>query len=610
MLLIARLRGWAKKILWVDLSRREVKAVRYDGGLARNFIGGRGLAIKLLWDYNPVGVDPLSPANLLVVAAGPLTGVPWPSSSRVVVASKSPLTGGYGDGSIGGRFGVALKAAGYDAIVVAGKCEKPCILHVDKEGRGEIVEAEELWGVDAYRAYDRLVESYGKLAGVLLIGSGGENLVRFATIVSERGRSGGRPGIGAVMGSKLLKAIVVDGDGVPEVFDGDILRKYALQAFEGVRKSSMYASWKEYGTISTIEWANEVGVLPTYNFREGVFEFADRIGGKYMRKIRVRVKGCPLCPMQCGHVVKDCAGCEVELDYENIAMLGSNLGISRLEDAAMLNRLADLYGLDTISLGNVLGFWSETYERGLVGEGVEWGDARGYAKLIADIAARRGIGDLLAEGVARVASKVGGKEFAMHIKGLEVSAYNCHAAPAMALAYATSPIGAHHKDVWVISWEINVGRTSYTRDKVLKVVELQRIRGGMFEVLTVCRFPWVELGLAVARYVRLFQLVTGLNYGVEDFYVVADRVYALVRMYWVRELGGWSIEFDMPPERWFREAPTKGPVKGLRLDRDRFVWMLKEYYRVRGWSEKGVPLPSTLDRLGLSDAVGLAEKLL
>ena len=610
MLFIAKLRGWTKKILWVNLSKREVKVVKYDGKLASEFVGGRGFAIKLLWDYNPTGVDPLSPSNLLIVAAGPLTGTPWPGSSRVVVASKSPLTGGYGDGSIGGRFGAALKAAGYDAIVVVGRCRKPCILHVDGNGRSEIVDAEELWGVDAYRAYDRLVELYGKLAGILLIGPGGENLVRFATIVSERGRSGGRPGIGAVMGSKLLKAIVVEGDGVLEVFDDDVLRRHVLQVFRELKRSPAYEFWREYGTMSTIEWANEVGVLPAYNFREGVFEFADRISGKYMRRIRVRVKGCPICPIRCGHVVRDCEGCEVEIDYENIAMLGSNLGIARLEDAAMLNRLADLYGLDTISLGNVLGFWSEAYEKKLVREGVEWGDVRGYAELIADIAERRGVGDLLADGVARVASRVGGREFAMHVKGLEVSAYNCYAAPAMALAYATSPIGAHHKDAWVISWEIGVGRTSYSRDKVLKVVELQRIRGGMFEVLTVCRFPWVELGLAIDYYVKMFQLVTGLSYSVEDFYVVADRIYALIRMYWVREFGSWSIEFDMPPERWFREAPTQGPIKGLKLDRDKFLWMLREYYRVRGWSEKGIPLPSTLHSLGLNDAIGLAKKLL
>jgi aldehyde:ferredoxin oxidoreductase len=308
--------------------------------------------------------------------------------------------------------------------------------------------------------------------------------------------------------------------------------------------------------------------------------------------------------------VRDIEGQLSELDYENVAMLGSNIGVSRLEEAAYLNRLADMYGLDTISLGNTLGYALEAAERGKLSLDASWGETRKLARIIEDIAFRRGdVGSLLAEGVKRVSERVGETWYAMHVKGLEISAYDCHAAPGMALAYATSPIGAHHKDAWVISWEVQHGRFEYSREKVLKVIELQRIRGGFFETAVACRLPWVELGVALDYYVRMFRAATGLNYTLEDHFTIADRIYTLIRLFWIREHGGWSIEMDMPPERWFREPLTKGPLKGSKLDRDRFLEMLRMYYRERGWSDTGIPLPDTVKKLGLGDeAVALAEK--
>ena len=602
------LAGWSGRILWFDASRGEGREWRYPGEMARMFIGGRGFAAKILWDHLPAGADPLGPRNLFIVAAGPLTGFPGPNLGKVVVAAKSPLTGGYGDGNIGSNAAVAMRQAGWDALVVEGAAEKPSVLVVDERG-GRLEPADDLWGLDTFTAYDRLVERYGRGAGMLLIGPAGENLVRFATVVAQKGRSGGRPGMGAVMGSKKLKAIVfLPGSAMPKPFDEAGLRKAAVEAIRAVKTSPSYGFWMRQGTMMTVEWAQEASVLPAYNFREGVFEGYEGISGSYMEKVRIDLRSCPLCVMACGHVVRDSEGEPVEIDYENIAMLGSNIGISRLEEAALLNRIADMMGMDTISLGGTLAYALEAAERGKLELDASWGETGKIARLALDIAHRRGVGDLLAEGSMRVSRKVGETWYAMHVKGLEVSAYDCHAAPGMALAYATSPIGAHHKDAWLISWEVQHGRMEYSLAKVRKLIEMQRFRGGLFETAVGCRFPVVETGISLEHYVRLFNAATGLGYSLEDHYRVADRIYALIRMIWVREHGGWSIEMDMPPERWFREPLTKGPLRGARLDRDRFIEMLRMYYEERGWAPNGVPRPETLRSLGLGDAAELAER--
>lgn len=599
--------GWSKRILWFDASRGEARTWRYPGEIARMFIGGRGFAAKIIWDHVGAGVDPLGPENLFIVAVGPLTGLPGPNTGKLVVAALSPLTGGYGDGNIGSWASVALRAAGWDAVVVEGRAEKPSVLVVEDD-RAWLEPAEDLWGLDAFTAHDRLVERYGKDAGLLLIGLAGERLVRYATVVAQKGRSGGRPGLGAVMGSKNLKAIVVRGSKKPEVYDEEAYRRAAVEAIKAVKSSPSYEFWMRQGTMMTVEWANEASVLPAYNFREGVFEEYEKLSGAYMERIRVGLRSCPLCVMACGHVILDEEGEEVELDYENVAMLGSNLGIARLEEAAVLNRLADLYGMDTISLGGTLGYALEAAERGKLELGATWGEARKLAEIVKMIAAREGVGDVLAEGTARLAERTGEHWYAMNVKGLEVSAYDCHAAPGMALAFATSPIGAHHKDAWLIGWEVRHGRMDYSAAKVEQLIYMQRFRGGMFESLVACRFPVVETGIGLEHYVYMFNAATGLGYSLDDFFTVADRIYALIRMIWVRERRNWSIEMDMPPERWFREPLTKGPLRGAKLDKERFTDMLRMYYEARGWAANGVPRPETLRRLGLEDAASLAEK--
>ncbi|MEM1641835.1 MAG: aldehyde ferredoxin oxidoreductase family protein [Desulfurococcaceae archaeon] len=601
--------GWWGKVLYVDLTTKRVKEFKLDPSYYTEYIGGRGLAIRLLWDLNPPGVDPFSPYNHVVIATGPLTALPIPSSGKLQVASKSPLTGGYGDGNLGTMASYHLKRTGFDAIVITGSLRKTGYIYVENE-KVEFHDAEELSGLDTFETEKKLVEKHGKNVGILTIGPAAENLVRYATVLSQRGRSGGRPGIGAVLGSKKLKAIVIKGSRDPPVADMKELRRLAEEAYSKILRSDNYEFWIRQGTMATIVWSQKNSVLPTMNFREGVWEYYETISGDLMEKLKIARRGCPYCNMQCGNVVLDLAIEESELDYENVAMLGSNILVEDLRRVAELNKLCDKLGLDTISMGNVIGFYMEASERKLVTEKVEWGDFREAKRLIEDTAYRRGLGSFLAEGVMRMAKALGpeAQQFAIHVKGLEVSAYDCHAAPAMALSYATSPIGAHHKDAWIISYEIATDRLGYTRQKVERLVFLQDVRGGMFESLTTCRLPWVEVGLDLDYYPRFLSAVTGVTWTLEDIRTVAHRIYTLIRAFWVREMQGFQRDYDMPPVRWFKQPLTKGPYTGVKLDYDKYNQMLSWYYELRGWNEKGVPKKETLRKLNLEFTIPVLEK--
>ncbi len=596
--------GWNGRILHVNLNKEKAVADKYDSKMAKNFLGGRGFAAKILWDELKPGIDPLSPENRLVFAAGPLTGFALPSSGKMVVAAKSPLTWGYGDGNIGTYASVQMRKAGYDAVVIEGKAKNPMVSLIRDES-ADFFDARDLWGLGTFETERRLAELYGRTAGVLCIGQAGENLVKYALIVSQEGRAGGRPGIGAVMGSKNLKAVVFIGSNELPAAHPKEMKDLGEEAYREVLAKPNYVFWKRQGTMSTIEWSQENSVLPTRNYREGVFEKASSIGGFVMEKMKVSNKGCPQCNMTCGNIVKDSDRKESELDYENVAMLGANIGLGNLKSVAALNRIADEYGLDTISLGNVLGFAMEASEKGLIKESIPWGKFKATKTLVSDIAYRKGyLGNLLADGVYSASQEIGNgsDRWAMHVKGLETSAYDCHTTPAMALAFGTCSIGAHHKDAWVISWEVKTGREGYTAEKVDKVIELQRIRGGIFECLTVCRFPWVELGFELEWYPKFLYAATGAEMSWETLNMIGDRVFNLIRSFWVREFGGkWSAEIDVPPARWFEEPLTKGPLKGKRLDRFKYDNMLKTYYQKRGWDERGIPTGSTLLKLGLED---------
>jgi aldehyde:ferredoxin oxidoreductase len=282
--------------------------------------------------------------------------------------------------------------------------------------------------------------------------------------------------------------------------------------------------------------------------------------------------------MPCGIIVKDAENQNAEITYENAGLLGANIGVKDISKVAVLNRLADEYGLDTISLGNCLGFLMEASERNLSDGKLPWGDFEGCKVVIEDLINNRGLGEIIFEGVQKDAS------------------------PGMALAYGTSPIGAHHKDAWVIAWEVSSPhRFSYTREKAEKVIEHQRWRGGWFECATVCRLPWIELGFGLDWYPKYMQAVTGHEISNDEIFELGDRVYALMRAYWVRESEGWSRQMDCPPSRWFDEPYNEGDFKGSKLNRDGYDQLLSWYYEIRGWDERGIPRKETLVSLGLGN---------
>jgi aldehyde:ferredoxin oxidoreductase len=604
------MQGWTGIFLNVDLTNKTATAEPYDKTLALNFLGGRGFAAKILWDRLKAGTNPLSPQNLLIFATGPLTGIGLPNSGKLVVASKSPLTGGYGDGNIGTLAAVHMRRAGYDALIVAGKAEKPTVLHINDKTT-EFLDGKDYWGTSAFETERQLRKQFSRTVGIVSIGQSGENLVKFATVVSQEGRAGGRPGMGAVMGSKNLKAIAVEGTNQIPLANPEEMKRLAADGYREVLAKPLYSFWKRQGTMSTVEWSQENSCLPTHNYQQGVFDGAEGIGGFVMEKLKVGNRGCPQCNMTCGNIVKDSEGKNSELDYENVVMLGSNIGLGNLAEVATLNRMADEFGFDSISLGNVLGFAMEASEKGLIPLKIDWGNLDATKALIEDIAYRRGIGALLAEGVRSAAAKIGGgsADWAMHVKSLEVTAYDCHLAPEMALAYATSAIGAHHKDAWVITAEIKMGRDNYDPAKVDHLIQTQLIRGGLFEALGVCRFPYNSLGFGLEWYQKYLKAATREDYSLERLNQISDRILNLVRAFWVREYADkWSREMDLPPMRWFKEPLTQGTLKGAKLDQKKYNLMLESYYQKRGWDRNGVPTKETLERLDLADVASQLEK--
>ncbi len=596
--------GWNGKLLQVDLSKGKAVPKKFDASFAKTFLGGRGFAAKILWDQLNPGIDALSSENLLIFASGPLTAFALPSSGKLLVAAKSPLTGGYGDGNIGTQAAIQMRRAGYDCIVVSGKASKPTILHIHDD-EIEFVDARDYWGEGTFKTEKLLKMEYTTSAGIVSIGQAGENQVKFANVISQEGRGGGRPGMGAVMGSKNLKAIAVRGTKILPAKDPEAMKKLGTEAYRKVLAKPNYDFWKRQGTMCTHEWSQQNSCLPTCNFSEGVFEEAEQIGGFAMEKIKIGNRGCPNCNMTCGNIVEDTSKLPSELDYENVAMLGSNIGLGNLKELATLNRLADDYGVDTISLGNVIGFAMEASAKGLLDYEIEWGSFKEAKILAEDIVFRREeIGTLLAEGVRSASKKVGGEsaKWAMQIKGLEISGYDCHTTPGMALSYATCSIGAHHKDAWIISWEVSVGRENYGEAKVDKIIELQRLRGGVFECFTTCRLPWVEVGFELDWYPRFLKAATGFEMTMDDLFIIADRVFNLIRAFWVREYAtDWNKRMDVPPARWFEEPIKDGPLKGSVLDREKYERMLQIYYRKRGWDSQGIPTKATFKRLELED---------
>jgi aldehyde:ferredoxin oxidoreductase len=612
--------GWHGRVLRVDLTNGAISVEEIDPQVAKDFIGGRGWAIKVLYDEVDPTVDPLSPENKLLFTAGPLTGTPAPTGNRYMVTTKAPLTGAISCSNSGGIYPTEMKRTGFDMFIFEGRAERPVYLWVNAAQAGEspqleIRPAEHLWGKTVHEATDAVLDETDPKARVACIGPAGERLVRIASIMNDKHRAAGRSGVGAVMGSKNLKAVAVRGAqkvalAEPEKMK-ELSREVQREVAADVKKGS---TLREYGTAYVPIVTNEIGILPTRNFQTGIFEGVEGITGKVLKeKYLVRPKPCFGCPIACGRKTElrgpNYEGEGEGPEYETIASLGSACGLDDLAAVTKANYLCNELGLDTISAGVTIACAMELYERGIlleedVGMPLRFGDADAVIDLVEKTAYREGFGDALAEGSYRMADKYGHPELSITAKRQEFPGYDPRGSKGMGLLYATSNVGASHMAGDLAYMEV------FGVPKKIDPLSLERkpwyIKHfeDLFTIMDaagLCVFLSIRYlcngtsDVMPTRLMEMLNLATGADYTVESLLEAGDRVYTLERLY-LNE-AGFSRADDTLPKRMLEEPMPQGPAAGHVVELNQ---MLPEFYELRGWDENGVPTDEKLAVLGLS----------
>lgn len=611
-------KGYMGKILRVDLSTRKIETEELTDAVAEKFLGGSGLGAKILYEETSVETDPLGPDNLLFFGVGPMTGTKTFNSDRFEAVSKSPLTGIYGEANVGGYWGSTFKKCGYDAIVIKGKSDSPVYINIHDE-KVEIKDASHIWGKDTFEATGILKEEAGKTAKAAVIGQAGENLVKIAGIITDghHGRALGRCGFGAVMGSKNLKAVVVNGTKNIEIADAEKMKSVSRQL--GPKMKEDPRPMREAGTGNGLDFCEEIGNLPVKNWYQGSWpDGAQKITGYTVTKKRLtKTYHCGQCVINCGRVVtaiggpydgQEVAGPE----YETLGLLGSNCLVDDLDAVVKGNELCNRYGLDTISTGGVIGFAMEAYEKGVItkndADGVEllWGSGEALLTMIENIAYRRGLGKLLGEGVKKAAEEIGGiaQEFAIHVKGLEPPAHDPRAKFTVALGFATSNRGACHLQAFTHDFEEgtvieDLGTPGLPKrftpeGKAENVIQMQNFMA-MFDSLTACKFGLFG-GLTVNPLIDVLNSVTGWDIDRNEFFKTGERIFNLKRLYNLRL--GITRKDDTLPLRMLTHKRGGGTNELPPLH-----MMLNEYYQLRGWDEFGIPSREKLTELGLDNYV-------
>lgn len=604
--------GYGGSILRVNLTTGKITRQPTPPDLIRDFIGGRGFGSYFLYKEVPPHADPLGPDNKLFISTGPLAGLMVPGAGKCDFTTKSPLTGGYASSSLGGHFTAEMKYAGLDSIILEGISPRWVYLFIDND-QVELRDASDMLGKGTITLEKELKDKFGEEHQIAVIGPGGENGVLYACVNHDYGREAGRGGIGAVMGAKRVKGIVLHGTKSIHVANLEAYRKSAMALFKACKDADGLFVWQRYGTNGVASWCDEVGALPTRNFSTGHFEEGQGLFGPAMReKIVITDKGCFACPSPCGKYSRARrTNVRVEgPEYETVGMLGSNVGLSDIEDVAKANYLCDELGIDTISTGGVIAWAMECYVKGLLtkkdtgGLDLRFGNAEAVFTLIQQIACKQGLGALLAGGVKRAAQAIGqgSDKFAIQVKGMEQSAYATHNATAMLLAYMTCDVGAHHNRSWAITYDLQVGREKVTPEKVARIIWLQDFRP-MFDSFGSCRLQWVELGIDRDLYCPVIEAITGVPRTWEDFERVGARIWNLNRMYWAREIDGFDRTWDLPAPRFYEEPPATGPTAGQITRFEDVQKLLDMYYDQRGWSQNGLPTLETLRCLGLEAIV-------
>jgi aldehyde:ferredoxin oxidoreductase len=609
--------GYMGKLLRVNLSQKTIVEEPLDFNIARDYIGGAGLATRIIFEEVPADTDPLSPQNKLLFMTGPMTGTLFPTTARYEVCTKSPLTGIWLDASSSGRWGNFFKRTGYDGIIIEGASDKPVYLWITDD-HAEIRDASAIWGQDTTTTQDSIKRDVGETrASVACIGPAGEKQVLLACIVNDEGRAAGRGGAGAVMGSKNLKAIAVNGTkrvGWP----GDEAYRKASKAFTTGLAASIIASMLgKDGTAGGMDSGWVTGDVPVKNWRQGIWkEGSIKLGG--FRMAQTILKGqdaCLGCPIRCArHIVIDQGPFKMDgpgPEYETLAMLGTLLMNDNLESVCWANDLCNRYGIDTISTGGAIGFAMEAYEKGLItkadtgGLDLSWGNVDAILEMVKLIGERRGLGELLGQGTKRAAEKIGNgaEAFAVHVKGMEVPAHDPRAFFSMAPNYATSPRGACHLHGNPLIFElggimpdggITYKQGRFDHDGKGLAAKTAQDFASVANSMIVCSMAAMTMQPSIIA--GFLTMACGTNYTSKDVLKAGERMVNLQRLFNLR--CGITGADDKLPKRLL-EPTTEGGQKGRVPD---VAYQLKEYYRVRGWTPEGIPTAEKIKELGLEFA--------
>jgi len=606
--------GWCGRVLRVDLTGGQIRPEKLDPEVAKTYVGGRGLGIYYLSKEVDPKCDPLSPDNKVIMATGPLTGTAAPTGARYMVTTKSPLTGAISCSNSGGSFGAEIKKSGHDAIILEGKSPRPVYLWINGN-RAELRSAEHLWGLTTHEADDALRSETEDKAKTAVIGPAGEKLVRIAAIMNDRDRAAGRSGVGAVLGSKNLKGIVVKGQKEIPLFDPEAF-KAANAKFRNKFKEATKDNpppLRLHGTAITVVGTQSHGVFPTRNFQEGTFKGWEAIYGETLtQKYLVRAKPCFSCPIACGRVTKipdgPYQGEGEGPEYETIYALGSDCGVDDLAALTKANYECNELGIDTISMGSAIACAMEMYAKGYlpesdIGRPLNWGDGEALVKLVRQTGMRQGFGDSLAEGSLRLAAKYGHPELAMVAKGQDFAGYEPRGEQGMGLAYATSPIGASHMrgdpayfellgvptTIDPLTWEDKPPIVAKWQD-VFAIIDA----AGLCVFFSVRYLTDLTLNARPVGIMELLNAATGAGYTLEELERAGERIWNAERLFLTR--AGFSRKDDSLPPRMTGEPMPTGPAKGHVCHLDE---MLGPYYKIRGWTEDGIPTPEKLKQLGL-----------
>ncbi|APC79321.1 TPA: aldehyde ferredoxin oxidoreductase family protein [Clostridium botulinum] len=602
--------GYNGKILRIDLTNRNCTLEPLDEEKAKKFIGARGLGVKTLLEEIDPKIDPLSIENKLVIVTGPITGAPMPTSGRYMVVTKAPLTGTIAISNSGGKWGTELKNAGYDMIIVQGKSEVPVYVNIEDD-KIEIKEANHLWGKTSLETTKILCNENNERAKVLCIGPAGEKLSLMAAIMNDIDRAAGRGGVGAVMGSKNLKAIVVKGSGKVKVVNEEEAKKVSLEKIKILREDPVAGGGlPTYGSAVLVNIINENGVHPVRNFQKSYTDEADKISGETLTEdCLVRKNPCYRCPIACGRWVKlddgtECGGPE----YETLWSFGSDCDVYDLNAINVANMLCNEYGLDTISAGATIAAAMELYEKGYIkdedikedGLSLKWGDAEAVVGWTKKMALREGFGDKMADGSYRLCESYGVPEFSMTVKKQELPAYDPRGIQGHGITYAVNNRGGCHIKGYMISPEILGYPEKLDRFSLEGKAAYAKIFHDLTAVidsLGLCIFT--TFGLGVQDYVDMYNVVVGGKlHDAESIMEAGDRIWTLEKLFNLE--AGIDSSHDTLPKRLLKEPIPEGPSKGCV---HKLSELLPEYYAVRGWDKNGIPTEDTLKKLGLEEYI-------